>query len=234
MATRKTKPVQTEPEMDMPMVVEKPVVMETKKPMNPWIVPALMVLALVFWWWKTNTWPVVAMAGGKIIFRHEIDSTLYSQYGQRTVEGIVTQYQIDEALNKKDVSVTDKEIDDKLAEIKTRLPQGTSIEEELKNQGMTMQGLRDLLKIQLRLNKISEPQASASADEIAKYVKDNAKMMTATTEAQKKEEAEMAIKQDKMNTIINGFVQEAQKSGSVWWWPTYKTVTPTPAPAAGQ
>lgn len=202
-----------------------------KKSVRPvlWVLGFFALLCL--WWMATNSWPVVAFVGMRPVFRHEVDKSLYDQYGDKTVQGMVVQHQIESALDKKGITVSDKEIDDKLNEIKSRLPEGTDFEAELQNQGLTLTSLKELLGIQLRLNKAADGQASVSAEDVDKYVKDNAKMLTATTAAEQKLEAENALKQDKLNTVINSFVEEAQKSESVWWWPTYKSAAVTPAPA---
>lgn len=189
----------------------------SSKPWLKWVLLAVVVLGLVaLWWWKTSTWPVVAMVGNSPITRYEIEQSLFKQYGQSAIEGLITQKQIEAELDRQGVRVEGKEIDAKIDEIKTSLGPTANFDEELKSRGLDMNKLRSLIEIQLRLNKAVEGKASVSAQEVDAYVKENSSYLTGKTDAEKRVEAENVLKQDKLNAEIENWVEEAKKKSSVW------------------
>lgn len=190
---------------------------KTKREFPKWVlVVGVVALAILAWWWRTNTWPVVAMVGSKPVTRFEIEQSLFKQYGQATIDGIVTQYQIESQLDKQGVMVDSKEVDARVEEIKKSLGAGQDLDTELKSRGMDVEKFKGLIALQLRLNKAVEGKATISAEQVTAYVKENGQFLSGKTDAEKKVEAEAALKQDAQSAEIDKWVTDAKKAISVW------------------
>lgn len=191
-------------------------VSESKKFPKWLLVVALVIGGLGLWFWRTNTWPVVAVVGTRPITRFEIEKSLFEQYGQATIDGLITQYQIEEQLNKMGVSVDEAAVTARIEEVKKSLGPGQDLDTELASRGLDMNKFKNLISLQLRLNKAVEGKASVSAEQVAAYVKENDQFLTGKTPEEKRAEAEEALKQDAANSEIEKWVAEAQKQISVW------------------
>lgn len=146
-------------------------------------VVVLVAAGLGLFWWKTNSWPIVALVNGVPVTRFEVNQQLYAQGGAQVLDGIVTQKLIQSELSKKKISVSQADIDAKIAEIQTQLGENITVEQALSMQGMTLSQFKDQLKIQMGLEKLVEPTTDSAKlrQEMIDFVqglKDKAKIWT--------------------------------------------------------
>ncbi|MBI5887473.1 MAG: peptidylprolyl isomerase [Deltaproteobacteria bacterium] len=93
------------------------------------------------------------------------------------IEGVVNSALFQKAAEKEKIEASKKEIDDAIAELKNRLPEGQTLDDVLKNSRMTMSELRGHYKkrqmgIQLQKKKRAEFAETAAALVNEKYLKD--------------------------------------------------------------
>ncbi len=178
------------------------------------VVLAIVILALGAFLFKEKF--VVAIVNGRPIFRSQLDRELVSIYGKDTLENLIVEKAIKEEVAKQKVKVDEKEIDDQISQLTKGLGEGTNIEEILAAQGLTMPVFREQIKLRLQVNRILEKDITVSDEEIGQFIKDNEKSMTATTEAGRKDEAKKAIKDQKLSTKVqewvNGLLEKAKVS----------------------
>lgn len=125
-----------------------------------------VVLALVGWWWyKTKTWPVAAVVNYQLITRYEVDKGLFEQGGKQVAENLITEALVKQELAKLGVAPAESEIDAKIGEIKGGLLEGQELEKLLEQSGMTMQQLRERIRIQLGVEKAVTENAKIATDE---------------------------------------------------------------------
>lgn len=216
MAVRKTR---KEPELNIdPAPVswkEEPVGGSPKK--FKWgLVIVLLIAGLGLWWWRTNTWPIVAVVGLRPVTRFEVDQNLFKQYGKTTVENLITQRIIENELNRANISVDEAEIDAQIQEAKSQFPPEQDFDAELAKQGLDMPTVRNLISLQLRLGKVVSDKVTVSTEEIADYINENGQYMSATTEADRQIEAEESLKQQKQNEEISVWVENLRETAKVW------------------
>ena len=134
--------------------------METKKTVirsHKWSLIVIGCLAVLgVFWWKTDSWPVVAMVNGIPVTRFELNQTLYKQGGQQVLDDIVTRRLIAHELAKKRVVVTDNEINRKIDEVKAQLGTEEQFNQALTMQGLTVDQVKEQIKLQLGLEKLVE------------------------------------------------------------------------------
>jgi foldase protein PrsA len=155
----------------------------------------LLALLVVHFWYRTNTWPIVAFVNNKPVSRFQLDQALYKQGGQQVLDSIITQKLVDEELEKNKVTASSAEVDSRIEEIKNSL--GSSFDVALSAQGLTMEQLREQVAVQIRIEKLLDSQATGSAEEISQMMKDG--NMDASTAAK-------AVKQQKLQTVIQDWV----------------------------
>lgn len=125
-------------------------------------VVVLVAAGLGLFWWKTNSWPIVAVVNWVPVTRFEVNQQLYAQGGKQVLDSMVTQKLIAAELAKKNVKVTDADINAKLAEIQTQLGTQMTIDQALSLQGMTLPQFKDQLKFQMGLEKLVEPTTDSA------------------------------------------------------------------------
>lgn len=93
---------------------------------------------------------------------------LMGRFRQQAVQGFVVRTLLSQEADKRKLTVSDKDIDAELETIKSRLPEGKSLEEILKTEGMTVAQLRSDLTTKLRIDmllKAEVPTNSVVSDE---------------------------------------------------------------------
>lgn len=195
-----------------------------KRKWKGWAALAIALGLLGLWWWRTNSWPVIAFVGLKPVTRYEVNKTLYAQGGEALVDNIITQRLVDEELSRMGVTADPAKVNEQLEKMKQGLPEGAKWEEELVARGITEKQIRDLVGLQLRLTTAVEKDATVSASEIADYIKQNGTYMTGKTDAEKQTEAQGLLAQSKQGTAIEAFIAKVKEAGlaRVWRLPVWK------------
>jgi hypothetical protein len=182
-----------------------------------WSIAVAGLLALlVLYWYKTNTWPITAVVNGVPVMRYEVVSELYKQGGTQVVDSIVTEKLVRQELQKKGLGVTDKEIDEKIDQVKKSLGEGVDLNKALADRGMTMKDLRDQIGLQLGIEKAVAGQVKISDEDVAKYVKENGAYLQGANDAEKTTNAKETLRQSKLQEAINAWIESVRASGKVW------------------
>lgn len=151
---------------------------------------------------------LAAIVNGKPIFRFELNQRLVNTYGKEVLENLVVEQLVKQEATKKKIEVTEKDIDEEIAKLSQSLGEGTNIEEVLKFQGISMKDFREQLKMRLQVNRILADEVSVTDEETDSYVKQNSQTLTATSEAERKNEAREIIQEQKMGQRIQSWIGE--------------------------
>ncbi|MEK7565641.1 MAG: hypothetical protein AAB506_01180 [Patescibacteria group bacterium] len=185
MAMRKTK------EIEIPKV---------KKLNYPLLVLGLVIVVLVvLLGWKNKGLFIVAMVNGRPITRLELESRMVDRYGQSSLEELVNERIVRDAAAKKGVKVIAPEIDVKEQEIRKRLGDQVNLEQALAQQKITLADFRKQMELQVVVEKLVADQIIITDAEVAEYISKNKIVLTATDEAQMKEETRSILFQQKVN-----------------------------------
>ncbi len=199
----------------MPEPVMMPVTVH-ERGRGKWYAAIIIVVLLVgLWIYKTDNWPIVAMVGMHPITRYQVDQELFKQGGKMEVDNLVTQQVIQDELNRKGITVSNDELNQRLDVIKANLA-GQDLNSALAAQGMTMADLTNQLKLQLGVEKAVAEQATVSTAEVDAYIKSNGSTLTATTEAARRDEAMASLKQQKLQSAVSVWVQDLLAKTKVW------------------
>jgi len=176
-------------------------------------VMAILAIAGLGYFFKDKF--LVALVEGKPIFRYQLNQRLMGVYGKDTLENIIVEELIQDEAKRKAVVISGDDINKELDKLEKSLGAGMKLEDALKLQGVSLAEFKKQLELRLQVNRILEKEISVSPEEIDKYIKDNAKTMVATTEAERKIEAESQLKEQKINERIQSWISELLKKAKI-------------------
>ena len=173
----------------------------------------LISVAFLGYWFKDRY--LAGMVNNSPIFRTQLNSRLSQQYGKQVLEDLVVEKLIEQEAKKNGVVVSAKEIEAEIDVIKAQLGDQTDLDSVLAFQGLKKSDLERQLRIQLILKKLLEKDIAVSEEEIASYIKENKKVMTATSEAELNTEARERLTEQKFAEKINPWISDLLTSAKV-------------------
>ena len=111
----------------------------------------------------------IATVNGQKITKGELDAKLEQQGGKQALAAMVQQALIFQYAKDHNITVSDKEVDDKLAEISSHFPAG-QFESMLKAQGMTMDDARKLVRENLLTKKAVDQNIKVTDAQVNDYL----------------------------------------------------------------
>ena len=114
----------------------------------------------------------VASVNGQNITKGELDARLEAQQGKQTLQQMVQQALVFQYAKDHNINVTDAAINVKMAEIQKRFPPG-QFETILKNQGMTLDDAKNVIREQLIVQGAVDQSVSIPEAEIKDYFNKN-------------------------------------------------------------
>lgn len=178
------------------------------------ILPLLIAL-LVLILWRNKGWVVAATVNNQPIWRWELEERFVSRYGSQTLDEIINEQILKNEAAKQNIQVTDKDVDQKIAEIEKSLEGRISLKDALAQQGMTIEQFRDQAKIQILIDKLTEKKVNVSDKEIDEYIEKNKDALTATEAGAIREEAKEQILQDKKRQVFQDLFGKLKKDAKV-------------------
>lgn len=188
-------------------------VSEKKKNWKGLFVIVVLVLAIMGYVFRSQF--LVAVVDNKPIFRYELGRKLVSSFGKETLENMIVEKLIVDEARKKSVVIGEEEINQEVEKISKGLGSGMKLEDVLKFQGVSLADFRQQLKVRLQVNKILEKDILITAEEVDKYLKDNAKLLIATGEAERKTEAQEKIKEQKISEKVQTWVSDLMSKAKI-------------------
>ncbi len=111
----------------------------------------------------------VATVNGEKISKDELFDKLIALGGAQTLEGMINELVVQQAVAEADVTATAEEIDEELATITAMYDSQEAFESELTNYGYTIEQLREQIGNQLAVEKIVAKDVTVTDDEVKQY-----------------------------------------------------------------
>ena len=229
-ATTKKTPKKTAPKTSVKTrtIVEKSVVEESKtkspvKVRKSYILLALIIFVLGGLLYAGRSIFVAAVVNGQPISRLSVVKETEKQAGKQALDTIVRNTLIEQEARKKNVSVSEKEIDDEIKKVEATLSkQGRKLDQELAAQGMTQKDLRRLVRLDKLVGKIVGKDVKVTDKEISDYIEKNRDLLPQDqSEEQLKKSAGERIKQDKLNEKVRTWLESIQNKAKVIYFVQY-------------
>lgn len=115
----------------------------------------------------------VATVNGEKISKDELYDKLITLGGAQTLEGMINELVVQQAVAEANVTATEEEIDGELATITAMYPSQEAFETELTTYGYTIEQLREQIGNQLAVEKIVAKDVNVTDDEVKQYFEAN-------------------------------------------------------------
>ncbi|MDW2879197.1 peptidylprolyl isomerase [Bacillus infantis] len=117
--------------------------------------------------------PAVASVGSESIKKEELYSLLVKQYGDEALEALVTDKIIEMEAKKEKVTISDKEKEEELKNLKESYGGEEGFKAALEQSGVTEAGIAEDIEKYLKTEKLLEPRIDLKEDEIKAYFDEN-------------------------------------------------------------
>lgn len=183
--------------------------------LKDFILPAVIILLIILLGLLKNQF-VAASVNGKQINRLELIRELEKKEGKRALENLISEELILQEAEKRNVSVTNEEVDREIGTIeKTIKNQGQNLDDLLTLQGLTRQQLNDEVRVQLVLKRLVG-KTEVTDKEVEEYIEKNKESIPADAKMDEiKSQVKTQLEQDKVNQKIQSFVEELRKNARI-------------------
>ena len=214
MAVKKKTKVQEIP-IETLAAIPSSIVSLQKNNKNIIIFLSLGFILLVTIFFLKRDWIITASVNGTYISNFELQQRLNEEYKKQALDQLVNEKIIYNAAKEKNINISKAEVSQKIAELEVRFGSAENLNNLLEQQGTTRTSLSKQLEAQIALEKLYSDEATVSAEEVDKYLKDNKALLTATDSAGQKTEAEKNLKEQKLFSLFSQKFQELKDKAKV-------------------
>jgi len=139
-----------------------------------YIIIALLIILIAGILFVSKNQIIVATINGEPINRFTLINELEKQDGKRVMESIVSKTLVLQEAKKKNIVVTQNEIDSEIKKIEEGLKaRGQTLNQVLQLQGVTIDVVQEQIKLNLIMKKILGDKITVSDKEVADYIEKN-------------------------------------------------------------
>lgn len=178
------------------------------------LVIIVIIIALLYYY---RSLFIAATVNGQPISRLSVVQQLEKQNGRKTLENLVTKTLVLQEMEKKNITISDKEVNQEIAKIESSLSkQGQTLDGALLAQGLTKTDLTEQIRIQKMVEKLFGPQVKVTDAEVDKYIADNKDTLPqGVDQAQVKAQVKQQLQQQKLTEKFQAWVADLQKNAKI-------------------
>lgn len=154
---------------------------------------------------------LAGVINSRVVTTPEFYSKLAKSGGEATFDSIVRDTLIRQEAQKKNITVSDQEIDERIKKIEDRLGGKEALDQALSQSRVTLKDLRDQVASQALAEKILENDIKVSEEEITKFMEENKQ----TTEGQSRDNIKEQLQSQKFNERFNTWYEELKKNAQI-------------------
>ncbi len=180
---------------------------------------SLILLSVLFF----KGFLVAATVNGKPISRFTVIGELEKQSGQKVLDSLITEALVKEAAEKQNITVTDSELNEELANIEKSLKaQGQDFNQVLVAQGLTREKLKEQIKIQKIVEKLFAKDIQVSDKEVQDFIDKNKELMPeGSSDAQIQEQTKTQLEQSKLNEKFQSWIATQRTNAKIHYFVKY-------------
>lgn len=166
---------------------------------------------------------IAAIVNGQPITRFAVISELEKRSGEQTLSSIITETLILQEAQKRNITVTQKEIDDSIKKIESDLKeQKQSLDQALAFQGMARKDFEYQLRLRKLVEKMLVKEIEPTDKEISDYIEQNKDSLPKdTSEEEIEKTVKEQLKQQKLSTKVQEWLADLQNKASINYFVTY-------------
>ncbi|OGH24341.1 MAG: hypothetical protein A3B47_01075 [Candidatus Levybacteria bacterium RIFCSPLOWO2_01_FULL_39_24] len=204
----------------VPKAINTSIKDKLKQPKN--FIP-LIIIALIIIAFSLKGLFVVALVNGEPIARIAVVSELEKQGGKQALSSLVNQTLILQEARKKNIQVSQAEIDAAAKQIEDSLKsQGQNLDTALAMQGMTRKDLSTQLKLRSLVEKLLTDKVKVTDKEVADYIEKNKDTFPAEMKEEEiKKSVTEQLKQQKLGSASQVWLAELNKNAKINYFVNY-------------
>lgn len=155
---------------------------------------------------------------GTLIYKSEINQILQNRYGKQVLEELINEKLIFQEAQKKNIKITDKDVNTKISELEKNIGGKKQLEELLTTQGLTQEEFKKQITIRLLVDTLLKDKLKVSDKEIDDYILKNADVLEAakaTDSASQKKYAQDFLTQQKMSTEFEKWFNDLKQKAKI-------------------
>lgn len=179
----------------------------------------IVVLAILF---AIKGLFVAAMVNGFPISRLSVIQTLEKSSGKVVLESLVVEKLINNEADKKDIKVSDAEVDAEIANVEAQIKnQGGTLDAALASQGMTLKTLKKQIGIQKKLEALLADKIQVTDADKAKFIADNKIEIPKGEETNYNNQIILEVKQKKLSAESKILVDSLKAANTIRYFVNY-------------
>ncbi len=191
------------------------------------LLAGILVLGLLYYFKSAF---IVATVNGAPVSRLTYIKEMENQIGQpgmksgtQALNTVVTKTLILQEAKKKNVEISDQEINEELKKVEQSLAgSGQTLDQALAAEGLTKEDYMEQVKFQKLVEKMAAGNTTVSEKEIEEYMTQNAESLPPTTEASEaaalKEQVKSQLQQQKSGEKIQAWLQSLEKNAKITYF----------------
>jgi len=165
---------------------------------------------------------IAATVNGSPISRLSVISELEKNSGKAALESLIVEKLINKEADKKDIKVSDDEINAEISKAETQIKaQGGTLDEALASQGMTLEILKKQIAIQKKLEALLADKVQVTDADITKFIADNKINIPKGEEVSYNEQIIGSIKQQKLSAESKLLVESLKAENTIRYFVSY-------------
>jgi len=193
--------------------------MKLRKPYLILIIVIIVLGALLYYFRGLF---VAAVVNGQPISRLSVIQQAEKQSGKQTLDTLVRDALIEQEAKKEGVTVSDQDVNSQITTLQSNLQkQGQNINDVLATQGMTMDDLRNLIRLDQLVQKMVGKNIKVSNQEVTDYINQNKASLPNESQAQLEKDAKAQLLQQKTNAAVQTWLTNLQNKANIVYFVQY-------------
>lgn len=180
-----------------------------------WIAAAVLLIAVLLVVKNPKVF-LAATVNNKPIFVWDLNSVLQKKYGSEVLGQMIDQMLIKEEAGKQNITVTEKETQDKAAEIEKQVGGKEALDQLITRQGMTRKDLDEQLMLKALVDKILTKNVQVTDKDVEDFLAKNKDTLPATDAASQKTYALESVKQQKLSEAFQKWYTDLKNKAKVY------------------
>jgi foldase protein PrsA len=163
---------------------------------------------------------IVAFVNGTPITRSHYVAEMEKQVGADTLERIILETLIQQEARNRGIEVDETTIEEQIQTYESNISaQGGTLDSALAQQGMTRDDLRDQIRIQQLIQKMTEEDAEVTDAEIALYLEENAEVLPDNLSDEELEDlVRNQLSRQRQNEQVQVLLDRLQAQAEITYW----------------
>lgn len=154
---------------------------------------ALVVLGIALLTYKVGPYFVPAMIGYSPVTRFEVWERMETSYGAQTLDDLVNEKILDNAIAKSGIKIDQAKVDEQLKNLETQFESAGGLDAALEQRGLTKQDLIKQISTQLSVEEILKDKIQPTEDDVKRVFEEGSKT---TYKDKKLEDVSASIKDE--------------------------------------